>query len=57
MKVSIIIPVYNAEQFLDECINSALNQTYNNIEIIAVNDGSTDNSKNILEKFNYNKIG
>ena len=52
MKVSIIIPVYNAEQFLDECINSALNQTYNNIEIIAVNDGSTDNSKNILEKFN-----
>jgi len=52
MKVSIIIPVYNAEQFLDECINSALNQTYDNIEIIAVNDGSTDNSKNILEKFN-----
>lgn len=52
MRVSIIIPVYNAEQFLDECINSALNQTYDNIEIIAVNDGSTDNSKNILEKFN-----
>ena len=52
MKVSIIIPVYNAEQFLDECINSTLNQTYDNIEIIAENDGSTDNSKNILEKFN-----
>ena len=51
MKISIIIPVYNAEKYLDECIQSALNQTYNNIEIIAVDDGSTDNSLNILKKY------
>lgn len=51
MKVSIIIPVYNAEKYLDECIQSALNQTYKNIEIIAVNDGSTDNSLDILKKY------
>ena len=50
-KVSIIIPVYNAEKYLAECIESAFNQTYPNIEIIAVDDGSTDSSKNILKKF------
>jgi len=48
MKVSIIIPVYNGEKYLAECIESALNQTYKNIEIIAVNDGSTDSSEQIL---------
>jgi glycosyltransferase involved in cell wall biosynthesis len=52
MKVSIIVPVYNAEKYLQECIESALNQTYKNIEIIAVNDGSKDNSLKILESFN-----
>lgn len=51
MKVSIIIPVYNAEKFLDECINSALNQTYGDIEIIAIDDGSTDKSLSILQKY------
>jgi len=51
MKVSIVIPVYNAEKYLKECIESALNQTYKNIEIIAVNDGSTDNSLQILNEF------
>ncbi|MDE1725370.1 MAG: glycosyltransferase [Thaumarchaeota archaeon] len=51
MRISIIIPVYNAEDFLDECIKSALNQTYKNIEVIAINDGSTDNSLNILKKY------
>jgi len=55
MKVSIIIPVYNAEKYLNECLESALNQTYENIEIIAVNDGSTDKSLQILNKFS-NKI-
>ena len=55
MKVSIIIPVYNAEKYLDKCITSALHQTYENIEIIAVNDGSTDNSLQILKKYS-NKI-
>lgn len=51
MKVSILIPVYNAEKYLEECIVSALNQTYPDIEIIAVNDGSTDGSISILEKY------
>jgi len=51
MKVSIVIPVYNAEKYIKECIESALNQTYKNIEIIAVNDGSTDNSLQILNEF------
>jgi len=51
MKASIIIPVYNAEKYLEECIESALNQTYPDIEIIAVNDGSTDNSPSILQKY------
>lgn len=51
MKVSIVIPVYNAEKFLEECINSCLKQTYQNIEIIGVDDGSTDNSASILDRF------
>ncbi len=51
MKVSILIPVYNSESYLEECIVSALNQTYQDIEIIAINDGSTDSSKLILEKY------
>ncbi len=46
-KVSIIIPVHNSEKYLEECIESALNQTYQDIEIIAVDDGSTDNSLEI----------
>jgi glycosyltransferase involved in cell wall biosynthesis len=51
MKVSIIIPVYNAEKYLQECIESALNQTYSDIEVITVNDGSTDDSLQILKKY------
>jgi len=50
-KVSIIIPVHNSEKYLEECIESALNQTYQDIEIIAVDDGSTDNSLEILKKY------
>lgn len=48
-KVSIIIPVYNVEPWLDECINSVVEQTYKNIEIILVDDGSTDGSGKICE--------
>ena len=49
--VSIIIPVYNAEPFLMESIESALNQSYDNIEIIIVDDGSTDESGKICDEF------
>ncbi len=48
MKVSIVIPVYNAERYLDECVRSALDQTYGDTEVIAVDDGSTDSSAEIL---------
>jgi glycosyltransferase involved in cell wall biosynthesis len=50
-KVSIVIPVYNSEKFLENSIKSLLNQTYQDIEIICVNDGSTDSSFEILKKF------
>ena len=48
---SIIIPVYNAEKYLNECLNSILRQEYNNYEVIMINDGSTDNSKKICEDY------
>jgi len=50
-KVSIIIPVYNVERYLRTCLDSVVNQTLDGIEIIAVNDGSTDNSLAILEEY------
>ena len=50
-KVSIIVPVYNSEKYLKKCIQSIVSQTYDNYEIIVVNDGSTDNSLKILESF------
>ena len=53
--VSIVIPVYNTEKYIRECIDSALNQTYDNVEIIAVNDGSSDGSLDILKSYD-NKI-
>ena len=50
-KISIIIPVYNVEKYLRECLDSVLNQTLEDIEVICVNDGSTDSSANILEEY------
>ncbi|MBR3116900.1 MAG: glycosyltransferase family 2 protein [Bacilli bacterium] len=50
-KISIIIPVYNVEKYLKKCLDSVLNQTYKNFEVICINDGSTDNSLNILSKY------
>lgn len=50
-KLTIIVPVYNVERYLDQCLNSLVNQTLKEIEIICVNDGSTDNSLKILQKF------
>ena len=50
-KISIIVPVYNNYNFLDKCLDSIINQTYKNIEIILINDGSTDNSLKKLKKY------
>lgn len=49
--LSIIVPVYNVENYLGECLDSLINQTYKDIEIICINDGSTDNSLNILKEY------
>ncbi|WP_293739920.1 glycosyltransferase family 2 protein [uncultured Parabacteroides sp.] len=49
--ISIIIPVYNALLYIEKCLESCISQTYKNIEIIVVNDGSTDSSKSIIEKY------
>ena len=47
-KISVIVPVYNSEAYLENCLNSIIQQTYQNLEIILVNDGSTDGSAAIL---------
>ena len=49
--ISVIIPVYNAEKYLEKCLNSVIKQTLKDIEIICINDGSTDGSLNILQKY------
>ena len=50
-KISVIIPVYNVEQYLAQCLENIIHQTYNNLEIICINDGSLDNSKKILKHY------
>lgn len=50
-KISIIVPVYNTEKYLQQCLDSIISQTLKDIEIICVNDGSTDNSLNILKEY------
>lgn len=49
--VSIIVPIYNVEQYISRCVDSILSQTYNNIEVILINDGSTDGSRDVIEKY------
>ena len=51
LKISVIVPVYNAEKYLAECLDSIVLQTYKNLEIICVDDGSTDNSPEILRQY------
>ena len=51
MKVSVIVPVYNVENYLEKCLTSLVNQTLKDIEIIVVNDGSTDNSQKIIDRY------
>lgn len=51
VNISVIVPIYNVEKYLDECIKSICNQTFTNFEIIAINDGSTDSSLSIIEEY------
>ena len=50
-KLSILVPIYNVERYLKECLDSLINQTFKDIEIICINDGSTDSSKEILDEY------
>ncbi|MBR6222807.1 MAG: glycosyltransferase family 2 protein [Lachnospiraceae bacterium] len=54
IKVSVIVPVYDAEKYLEQCLDSIVNQTLKEIEIICVDDGSTDSSMEILNRFKEN---
>ena len=53
VEVSVVVPIYNVEKYLEDCLDSIVNQTFTDLEIICINDGSTDNSLNILN--NYSK--
>ncbi len=55
-KISVIVPVYNTEKYLRQCLDSLINQTFHDIEIICVNDGSTDNSAKILAEYSNIKV-
>ena len=50
-KVTIVVPVYNAEKYIAKCLDSILNNTYKNIEVILINDASKDNSQKILNEY------
>ena len=56
-KVSVIVPVFNVEKYLRQCLDSILQQTYQNLEIIIINDGSTDGTMIILDEYKKIKRG
>ena len=56
MKISVIIPLYNKENYIGESVNSVLNQSYKDFELIIVNDGSTDNSLSVVKEFDDSRI-
>ena len=51
IKVSVLVPIYNVEKYLDKCLQSLCNQTLQEMEIICINDGSTDSSRQIIERY------
>lgn len=51
VKISVIVPIYNVEKYLKKCLDSIVNQTFKEFELILVNDGSTDNSEIICEEY------
>ena len=55
-KISIIVPIYNSEKYLKKCIDSLINQTEQELEIILINDGSTDNTEKIIKKYKDPRI-
>lgn len=55
IKISVVIPVYNVEKYIRKCLESILNQTYSNLEIIVINDGTEDNSIKIVQEYSYDK--
>lgn len=50
-RISVVVPIYNGEQYLKRCVDSVLEQTYKDIEVLLVNDGSTDDSLEILREY------
>ena len=50
-KITVIVPVYNVEKYLPECLDSLAGQTYKNLQVLVVNDGSTDSSPQIIEDY------
>lgn len=56
-KISVIVPVYNVEKYLDRCLESLVNQTYDNYEVLVINDGTKDNSQLIIDKYAINYPG
>ena len=55
-KVSLVVPIYNSSKYLNKCIDSLVNQTLKDIEIILINDGSTDKSEKIIKEYNDKRI-